>query len=185
MGIEFNREVTLTSLGDWAPQDNGYVGWSIDPMGTASSTLASGTLYVTRIPVKSPATITKIAFACLTAGSGFTSATAALFDPSDFSVVEESDSLTTAFGSTGIVEGTVSATTVVTPYIYAGLLIVATGMPAVARASTSGGANSSLVNAGLDSSNYRSFFGGTGLSAMPDPIGTFTPVSLTPWVAVG
>lgn len=150
-----------------------YIGWSQDPapIGNGQAGVA-GTLYLQRINVGAAATATRLTWGNNTAGSGAVAGQnfVALFDSAGTRLANVGVDARVA--STGIFNETINVP--VSPGFYwIGILINATGMPAIYRG---GLLNGTLVNGVLPASRARFATAGTGLTAMPASI---TPASNT------
>lgn len=83
--LDASGQVPASQLGNvaaWLPQDNGLLAANFDPAAAGSSKgMAAGTVYIQRIPVRQPVTVSSILFAVSGSGAGASSGTfAGLYD---------------------------------------------------------------------------------------------------------
>jgi hypothetical protein len=94
----------LTDTLDWQPVDHSLKGWTQDPAGCGSTGTqnTSGTIYLQKIILRQPATVSVIYMTVTTAGSGLTASQnlAGIYSSTGTKLVETVDQ-TTAFASIG------------------------------------------------------------------------------------
>jgi hypothetical protein len=160
------------------PSDQNLIGWTYEPQlanGSASA-LTAGVMLLSRVLLKTAATITNIIVNITTAAVGNTNTYVALFDFTGTQRGVSADQ-STSFQSTGT--KTVALTT---PYAAAqgsywvALLVGAASTLPQFSASTSSTVPASLANLGLTASTARWATNGSGLTAIPS---TLTPASNT------
>jgi hypothetical protein len=159
------------------PTDFGYKSWSLDPQSAINATApASGTLYIARMKVSEPTTVSKLALGVvsvsgmtLTVGQCFVG----FFDPAGNQLGVSAD-IAGLISSTGELTFDLGTPFVAeSPYIYGGVLLNGT-TPTLARA------NGQLSNFGsgqLTAATRRFGTAGSGLTAMP---ATFNPATTNP-----
>jgi hypothetical protein len=185
----FNVDGALTALtasvnsvpvpgGVWHPFDLGFLAWAYDPATATNSTLTvNGTVYLTRVILRSAQTVSKLSVGITTAASSVTANESflGLYNSSGTLVASTSaGTLDTLITSAGILTASVS-----TPYAapvgdyWVAFLNNATTAATLARSS---GASLSIANGGAAASAYRFAVNGTTQTTLPSPI---TPGSNT------
>ena len=164
-GGDVYADTQLLSSGTGQPEDNTLIGWAFDPASIANATaITAGVAYFVKIPVRRVTSISKVWFHIAAAATGITAgqnffglyqqaspgaATAALL---------ASASADTAIASTGPQPVAISAQTVAPGYVYACIMVNATGMPTIGRTAGAVGTG----NAGLTTSTWRFFSNPSG-----------------------
>lgn len=173
---------TTPNDGLWRPRDMGYIAASSDPGQLISNQVAmvSQTQYVTSMRVDQAATITKVSWYQITAGTAITEGTLSLFDSTGAKLCEAN--VATGLGTVGVNTVTVAAPSrlmVLHETVYAVLRATFTGTAPVLRGPSTNG----IPNASGQATGATTRYGtlGTGVTAAP---ATITPSSIAP-VAVG
>lgn len=163
---------------------NGLLAWSFDPAAAVNnSVLTAGVLYLTKVVLAAPATITNLLAFVVTQGNSLTSGQnfAALFDSSGTQRGITADQ-TTAWGSNGA-----KTMALTSPYAAAAgsywVALLANGSTAPAFARSAGTA---VGNIGLAAASYRFGTSGTGQTAVPASVtmGSMGSSAVALWVGV-
>lgn len=166
------RATTLESQGEFRASDHGWQVWNYDVnTGAQTSLLTSGTVYMSRLNVRSSMTVSTLNYIVSTAGSTLTAGQnfVGLYDSSGTRVAVSAD-LAADWTASGYKTTAFTASASLTTGAYfAAWLSVGTTPITVARASAM---NSSALNAGLTAAAARYSTGGTGWTAqtsLPSP----------------
>lgn len=164
----------------WLPADNGMLAATGDPWTILnSSTMAAGTVYVSKITARSAITVTNVGWAVNSVGSGASTGSFVGLYSSAGTLLSGSADVATPY-TTGGNAGTVVYTALTTPqavaagaFVWAAIVInLASTQPALGR--NNGGA---WFNSGLTAANLRFGIISTGQTSLP---ASFTPSSLNP-----
>lgn len=199
-GAAFNIDGALTSLaasvngvsvpgGGYLPSDLAFIAWAYDPAGTLNTTVtASGTVYLSRIILRTAQTVSKLSIGITTAAG----------------TVTASENFLGLYDSTGVLRASTAAGTIDTALTSSGILTASVSAPYAAAAGTywvafvnnattpatlarASGVSLTIANGGASPSGYRFAVNGTGQTSLPSPI---TPASnsltgaFTMWSAV-
>lgn len=160
---------------EWQPDDLSAIAWAFDPAAISNThTTVSGTLYLIRLNIRYPKTITNILF-------GVTTAATAVTANQNFVALYNSAGTRVAVSTAGVLDGPIASTGIKSialssPYAaaagmyWAAILLNAGGTQAVLARGQ--GASLTIPNMGLTAANFRFAVNGTGL--------TSTPASITP-----
>lgn len=168
-----NGSGALFPSGEWQPTDHGLNAWAFDPSLVANSTVAtSGTLYLTRLPVRAAVTVTSLWWAVVTAGATPTAGQnwVGLYDSTGNRLVQAG--VDGAVTSTGPKQTAVTATALTPGYVWLAFLFNGATNPAVGAASNF----VTIPNMNLSGASLRWAVNGTGRTALPTSI---TPGSNT------
>lgn len=160
---------------EWQPDDLSAIAWAFDPASISNThTTVSGTLYLVRLNLRYPKTITNILFGVTTAATVVTANQnfAALYNSAGTRVaVSTAGAMDVPIASTGFKAIPLSSTYAAAAGTYwAALLFNAGGTQAVLARGQ--GASLTIPNMGLTAASFRFAVNGTGL--------TSTPASITP-----
>ena len=166
------------------PVDLGYKAWAFDPVATQStSTLTAGVLYVVRLWVRQPTTISSGIVYVFTAGATLTNVGFALYTAAGAlltSSVNANGATAAAFQSTGLKTVTFTTQTIAAGAFYLALWTTGTTQPALIRAINF----SALINGALVAPNLRFASANTGLTTTaPATMGTQTALGAALWAA--
>ena len=160
--------------------------WSYDPiLQSASSTLASGTVYLIRIPLPHPAKVDNIIVEIQSAGIGLTSggSFAGIYTTGGALVAATADQHS-AWASAGSKSMALPAPALLPAgYVYVALLANGTTTPAFGRCTVQG---AGAINAGLSPADSRYATGPIGQSSLPATIsmGSLIQVANSFWAAL-
>ena len=188
--LQFHKGSTSVALdhpADWTASDSSLIAWAYDPTGNTASTVAlatAGTLYLIKVHVTAPASITNIVMDVNAAGSGLTTdqCFAALYNASTGALVGTTADQSTAWGTTGIKTMALSGGpfSVSAGYYYVAVWFNGTTGPAFSR--TQG---TSLINVGLAATASRWGTANTGTTTTaPSTLGTIAAASNSYWAAL-
>lgn len=184
-----NTRLNQIEASSFMAADAGWLAWNYDPALTAgSTTLVTGQLFMCRVDLLSPATISTLYYAVNAVGVTLTSGQnlAGLYDASGNLLAQTADQ------SASWVSAGFKNTALVTPYVAAagtyhlGFLSNGATPMSLLRALGSG-TQAATVNANLPVTTARWATTGSGLTALPSTV-TMSGRTLsggTPWVAVG
>jgi hypothetical protein len=177
------------SLAAWNPVDNGLIAAAFDPAAIGSnSPLLNGTVIFVKVPIRQPATISKVWYGFNAAGAGLTAGQnlVGVYDSSG-ALIGTCPDQTTAFGAVG------AHSAVVTPVagkslaiagsdlVYVGFLANGTTPPTLWRSGSQNAGN----NIGLAAGAYRFGSIGTGQTALPTSIALASAASVSAfWAGV-
>ena len=177
--LELGNTDTLTVNGvsiptaTWEPTDVGLTSWNYDPalhIGTTAT--ANGTLYLMRVIFRYATTVNSLAVGIDTAGANATQNHnfLGLYNSSGTLVASTAaGAMDSLIATTGMVHGSVTATTVPAGAYWVAVLFNATTPPALVRAGT----NQGIADVGISSGANRRFaVNGTGLTTLPSTINT-------------
>jgi hypothetical protein len=155
---------------EWAPVDSSYVAATCSPdvtNGTSGFQGASGDLYLVKLPIRYPCTITYLDTAEASSGGSITYLNLGLVNPVTGNVVTTGTATTSgsAFPATFTMGQATSWTPALQPYV--AILCVATTVPRIAGTV---GALAGALNANLSAASYRFAINGTGLSTLPSSV---------------
>ena len=170
--------------------DAGYLGWNFDPaMAQGSTTLATGILYLARINIRQPTTVTNVLMYIPNAGGGLTTAEnfAGLYNTAGTLIATTADQ-TTGFGAGGLRTMALSGgpyTVAAGTWVWAAVLSNESGgsTPTFLRASST---STSGLEPGFAAATYRwatNTAGNTTLPTSITPSGN-TASSLSFWAAL-
>lgn len=168
------RQDTIDTL-SWQPNDQGFIGWTSDPVlaGSTGSSLTAGTVFMNAVPIRRSMTLNAIAMQIITAGATLTAGQnfAAVYNAAGTQVAITADQ-SSNWTSTGYKSMAVTTPVVLTPGIYyVALLANGTTPPQPARGNVVSGA---WYNANLSNAALRTSSGGTGLTGL-----TALPATIT------
>lgn len=178
-----------TDASSFMAADAGWLAWNYDPALTAGSTgLTTGQLFMCRVDLAAPATISTLYYAVNTVGVTLTAGQnlAGLYDASGNLLAQTADQ------SASWISAGFKSTALITPYVAAagtyhlGFLSNGSTPMSLLRALGSG-TQAVTVNANLSATAARWATTGAALTALPSTI-TMSGRTLsggTPWVAVG
>ena len=167
----------------WTATDHGLVSWTMDVMmANAAGALAAGTLYLCRVHVPVPASVTNILADVTTAGAGLKSGEcyAGLWNAASRALVGATAEQSANWATTGLKVMALSGggARLTAGDYYIGMYASGTTLPSFARSSSL--ISSAAANAGM-SGNYRVATANTGLAGTPPAtLGTLS-ASGTPW----
>jgi hypothetical protein len=165
----------------WQPSDNGLLGGTGDTTVFVNTSLVvAGTLYLVKLPVRTPQLITNIVLPLSAAGAGAsTGSFTGLYSPAGTLLSGSADIGASFIAGNGQVPAALSTPQQVTggtgpsSWPWAAILFnLATTQPTLSR----GNGTISIPNGGLTAANFRFCVNGTGLAALP---GSITPASNT------
>lgn len=168
------------------PAQQKLLGYSCEPASAAGTKiLASGTLQLARVPVKSTVKVGHVYLQMTTKASSLTSGQSfvGLFDGSSGALLATSADQTAAFeGATGLLSIALTAeVSVPAGEVVVGVFSTGTTPPIFAT-----GANIAAVNAGVSGTSSRFATADTGLTtALPSTRATPTAAAFALWTAVG
>lgn len=166
----------------WTPNIYPFKSWSYDPTGAVNgSILTGGLLYVMRLEISNPISITHAYLWCSTIGSGTTNAWAAIYDSSG-NLLAQSDNQSANMGTTGLKTFTFASPPAVgAGWVWLAFWATATvTVPSFARS-----AGTAISNSLLAASVYRYATADTGLTnTAPNPMGARTSLALAFWGAI-
>lgn len=170
----------------WLPDDHGLVAWNGDPAySTSGNTLATGgTVYLARINIRQPATITKLWYANNAAGVTPTAGQNEIGLYNSAGTLVTSVNIDATITGTGPQSGTISATALTPGFYWIGVVFNAGTAPTLARGSASI-FGSNIAN--LSASTTRWATNGTGATVLPasiTPASNSTSGATAFWVAV-
>jgi hypothetical protein len=162
----------------WGPNEQGYAAWTFDPVfgGTGAAQPSSGQIKLYRVRSQITTSVSHIDVVVQTAGSGLTSGQNLLgvYDDSGNRLGVSGD-MTTAFGSTGVATGTMTAFNVTAGQILRlAILMVGTTIPHIAELGEP--ATIAMTNINLSTANARGIFF-TGQTSMPTTL-TYSSASV-------
>ena len=168
---------SLTPANNFVPNDHGLSAWSYDPsMVTNASSTVSGTVYLTKINIRSTQSLNTIYYSLTAAASGVTANQnfLGLYNSSGTRVaVTAAGGIDAGLTSSGVLTGTLTSTYVAAPGTYWVAFVNNATTPAqLGRAS----GFSATPNANLAASAYRFAVNGTSQTSLPASI---TPGSNT------
>lgn len=174
------RVTTLEGQGEFRASDHGFLVWNYDvTIGAQTSTLTSGTVYMSKLNVRSAVTATNLCYVVQTAGSALTSGQnfVGLYDASGNRVAVSAD-LTADWGTAAYkaTPFTASVGLSVGSYYAAWLSVGTTPITLTRSAATMAGA----LNAGLTPATARYTTGGTGWTGQTSLPASGTMSSRTP-----
>lgn len=157
---------------EYQPADHGLAGWAFDPsLINNSSTAVSGTLYLTKILVRSAITVSSVWWSVVTAATSPTAGQnwVGLYDSSGNRLAQTGvDAVVTTTGA----KQTALSASLSPGFVWAALLFNATTGPMVGAGSNF----QSIPNIGLAAAGLRWAVNGTGRTSLP---ATITPASNT------
>ena len=164
----------------WAPADDGLLAANYDPLiVTTQSALSLGRLYVMRIPVRSPVTVSNVWVYLNAAGSGSTTGTfAGLYDSSGNKLAGSADIASLVIGSAGLIALPLGSSVPVTAgFVYAAY---------VQNGITSPSFYHPLATADFaTASQYRfSTSGGSGVTTLPPSLTMATTNAISIWAGL-
>lgn len=157
-GGPLNSALAEIDSGDGArPADHGLLSWSLEPSQAANTHLLTADVWMTKLWLRQPASITNLVTFIATAGSGLTAGQcfAGLYDSAGTLVgqtVDQSGLWTTA--GTHVMPLTVSYSAAAGAY-YVALLANGTTLPTMVRETQITGGTQQMVNIGLTAATAR------------------------------
>jgi len=152
--------------GMWLPADNGYLGANADySAGSGGGLAVAGTVYLQKIIVRKPTTITNLIYLCSTVGAGSsTTSFAGLYNSAGTRLTGSSD-IGAGFLATGAVTCTLTTPQVLAAGVYYAALVLnlATTQPTLWRMLNT----TSVANPGLSAASFRWATNGTGQTSLP------------------
>lgn len=181
------NKIALDHPSDWNASDSALIAWAYDPTGNTASTVAlgtAGTLYVIKLHVGAPTSITNIVMDVNAAGASLTTGQcfAALYNASTGALVGTTADQSTAWTTTGIKTMALSGGpfSVSEGYYYVAVWFNGTTGPAFSR--TQG---TSIINVGLAATASRWGTANTSITTTaPSTLGTIAAASNSYWAAV-
>lgn len=175
---QITNNLTLTAAGDWTPEDNGMIAWTMDPyVASSSRAVTNGSVQLHMLSIKKPATITNILMSRSVAGTSMTAGQnfAGLYDINGTLLGQTADqSANWAVGTTPLTMPLVSQVPVQPGKYWIGLLANSTGtLPTFLGGPAGAGAH---YNLGTTATTRRLALFGSGLTSLPSSI---TPSSMT------
>ncbi|GGN40131.1 hypothetical protein FHR83_007114 [Actinoplanes campanulatus] len=175
----------LSSPSVFTPADHGLLAWNFDPIMTTGGVVAvGGTLYVMRIQLASPATISNILMYVTAAGATLTAnqCWAGLYDSAG-NLLSATAQQATNWQTTGLKTMALAAPqSVPAGTCYVGVYGTGTTLPQFTRGSN---VVAAALNANLTSPAYRWATANTGLTtALPSTLGSRAQTSNSYWVAL-
>lgn len=160
---------------EWQPDDQGFFGWTSDPIlaGSTGSSLTAGTVFMNAVPVRKNVTLNTISVQIITAGATLTASQnfAGVYNAAGTLVAVTADQ-SSNWTSTGYKAMNVTTPVALTPGIYyVALLANGTTPPQMARGNVVSGA---WYNANLSNATLRTSTGGTGLTGLTSLPSTVT-----------
>lgn len=183
------RLKTVNAMQTSAATDQGLLAWSFDPAtGLGANQTSAGAVYMTKIILREPVTVTNILATVTTAGAGLTANQnfAALYDNLGNRLgVTANQATNWQVSGLKTMPLTIPVININGGVFYVGLLSNGTTQPNFARGSFLG-AGPETVNAGLVGSTLRYSLSGAGLTSMPLTIamGARTADARAWWVAL-
>lgn len=171
----------------WLPPDNNLVAACDSPGAVAGTfTLAKGTQYLIKVPVRAACQVSSVWTIIATAGTGTSTGTfMGLMTPAGSVITTSADCVTqfTAANSQQVQFGTtVSLDPASTPFVWVPILSnLATAQPTFRQVGTQ---TSSIPNVALTAANYRAASNGTGLSVLTAVTPASNSVSDLVWVGL-
>lgn len=154
----------------WDSTVNGWKAYSFDPgiISGSTTTLTSGSVYMTRVPTPVSFDCTKIALYVSTAGSTLTAAqnVMALHDSTGAKLQTTADQ-SAVWNTAGYYEMAITSTAIAggpDNYVYVSIMSNGTTPVTIYR---TGGQSRDLYNANLASGSFRACMGGTGQTSIP------------------
>ncbi|MEH0582539.1 hypothetical protein QBA54_50785 [Streptomyces sp. B21-108] len=179
-----NGSGTLFPTGDFQPSDHGLTAWAFDPSLVAnSSTAVSGTLYLTKLPVRSAVTVSNLWWSILTVAVTPTAGQnwVGLYDTAGNRLVQAG--VDAAVTSTGPKQTALTATALQPGYVWAAFLFNGATPPTVGAGSNF----QTIPNINLAGATLRWAVNGTGRTTLPatiTPGSNTTTGSLNYWAAM-
>jgi hypothetical protein len=177
--------VSAPAAVDFQPADQGYLGWSYDPISAANNTQpTAGQPVLVKVRCITTTTATNICLNVNTAGSGFTASASfvALYNMSG-TLLGQSNDLATTLNTTGAKTIPLTSSVPVTggSFYYIYIVVNATTMPALNR-----GANVGAINQNLSPGGYRFATLGLGISTPPASLTLASSAALSTsyWAAI-
>lgn len=171
-GTTSDVKTLARSVSDYGPDDQGFLGWTIDPAYATSSTApTAGVLYVMRMRVVAAGTTDTVYLAAQTGGSSPTNGYVGLFNSSGTQIAVTTNQAT-SWGTAGHKAISWVTPVAVTPgTYYIGLLCGGGTAPAFVRAAQQSGGTggSGVANVGM-TAPFRFGTIGTGQTAMPSSV---------------
>lgn len=187
-GAPLNDTIGDIASNGFMPQDQSFINWMGDPLSNAEDTLSmtSGRVYLTRIQIRRPETLTGIATIVDTGGTGITSARAGMYDAAGNRVARTA-SLVTQWATTNFCGLTpFEASFMASEGLYFMAFSVDSATPTVLRGSAAPGSSPSPINLNTGVNQFRAAFSpviGGGLPASLD-LGTCTAHNVVGWGAI-
>ena len=173
----------VSPIPPWQPSDNGLLGAVDIPAAFAdvTSVLTAGTVYLTKLPIRFPTTITNLIFGLAVAGSGAsTGSFAGVYNSAGTLLSGSADIATQLTGAVGPITVPLTSAQVFTAAPAAGFVWaavvenLAVTQASLTRAGGAGAGVMPFLNMGLAASVYRFATNGTGQTTLPASI---TPAS--------
>jgi hypothetical protein len=174
-----------TSL-DWQAHEHGLKAWTQDPAtcGSTGSANTTGVIYLSKVILRSAATVNSVYVTVTTAGSGLTTGQSlvGLYDAAGAKLSESADQAT-VFTSVGTKNVSIASKSLAAGTYYVAVLTNGTTPPSFMRG---GGASGSALNVGLVTSAGRFLDYGTGQTSLPASL-TMTAANINAsarWAAI-
>lgn len=174
--------------GSVQPANHGVAGWAFDPtLAINNSLLTNGTVYLTKIHVSTPVTVTKLYWWVTTIGATATAGQnwVGLYNAAGTRLA--TTGVDADITTTGLKTTTITGQALVPGFYWVAMVFNAGTAPTIARATGSAGLTTAL-NMGLTAAQFRYAINGTAQTTLP---ATITPASNVgtgfggPWAAIG
>lgn len=167
--VNDNFEELMRMQADTQARDHGLTVWSFDPAANSgSSTIALGTPFMIKLPIRLPVTLTHAIASITTLGTSLTVGQnfAGLYNASGVRIAVTAD-MTAQWGTSGYQKMAFTVPVAVTPgFYYMAILVNGSTSPAWARGAVSG-AGPSTINGELTAANGRYATGPAGQTSLP------------------
>lgn len=171
------------------PVDHNRIAWTFDPASNSgSSTIATGTPFMSKVWVREPTTLSTVGVSITTAGVALTAGQnfLGIYNAAGTRIAVSADQ-TAAWAGTGFIEAAMTAPVAVTPGAYF-LTILANGTtsPNFARGAVAG-SGASTINFGLTATTGRYATGPAAQTSLPASItmASRTLSAISMWSVVG
>ena len=181
--------ITGHALGEHLPASHGIAAWAYDPALAVNSTeLSNGVLYLVRVNIAAPVTVTRLYWWVGNQGSSPTAGRNEVGLYASNGTLLAATNVDSAITSTGLKTTVIPGQALAASAFYwVGLVFNAAVPPTLTRASGWTGVGQA-ANLGLTAATYRFAVNGSGRTALPasiTPAANTTPDIAGPWVAVG
>lgn len=167
------EQLTATpAIGEIVPADHNAIAWTGDPGHLVATTApALGVLTMVRLMIREESTLTSVAYAVTTGGTGLTAGQnfVGLYDAAGDLLRSTADQ-TANFGAAGVPVAAWSTPVVVPAGSYWVAWLANGATPPVLARGASWGVGPGALNIGLTAVDARSATSGAGLTALPDPV---------------
>jgi len=171
------------------PVDHGMIAWTCDPYANSgSSTITTGTPFMSKIWIREPVTLSSIGISITTAGVALTVGQnfVGIYNAAGTRIAQSADQ-TAAWAGTGYVQAAMTAPVAVTPGAYfLTLLSNGTTSPNLARGAVAG-SGAGTINFGLTATTGRFATGPAAQTSLPASItmASRTLSAISMWSVVG